>query len=689
MPNTIEALASKNYAIMRVERIRELGEMRRIELHNTREKLSENVEPDGPEPRELIPVGPPDVLDRAHDRMAECGLDIKKVEGAVGVEVVLTTSHAWWLTATEQMKQDWIDANIDWLNQKFGRALLSAKLHEDEKTPHIHAVALAAVCKIDGVRGPKPKTEEGWARRRAEEAKRKPCWRWNYRDLFGSDFDQLSLEQDRYHAAVAHLGLHRGERGQVISDMEIHDGVVVPATQLSRGKRSNGTDRPRRRITTKQYQAAARDDRKLAVEQRRRADQELEAAAAARCEAEQNASATAAARALAENIARVAEEDRLIASAEHSRAKQLRLNLEADIASKTREAEELTLAAEADRVAAKRIRNETEAATASVEADRERAAVDALLQARARRQAEDALAAAESDRITAAAELQRIDESRSLHERQAVLLARAADDRNGLDLRISGTSFAMKRSRMTEDERAATNKPWPSFLVAMARALAFALARLRQWEMQLAAQKEEVLAREKAATDKQSGLEHDRMAHEAQVAQHLSVVADLDRRRVKVEEDEARANAAVASAHKTLAAAQAAEANAKSALSSHTRWTRAVTALAPHPDWIEVDENARMRLHAAVEGTAPPELIATLSEAAPSWVISLVTQQKELAEARQRADERELQAAYATERLLDMIKEAGPVLTPTQQTVASDAAKIARNFGISRNDRSR
>lgn len=56
MPNTIETLASKNYAIMRVERIRELGEMRRIDQHNTREKLSENVEPDGPEPRELIPV---------------------------------------------------------------------------------------------------------------------------------------------------------------------------------------------------------------------------------------------------------------------------------------------------------------------------------------------------------------------------------------------------------------------------------------------------------------------------------------------------------------------------------------------------------------------------------------------------------------------------------------------------------
>lgn len=172
---------------MRVERIRDLSEMRRIEQHNTRAKPSENVEPGGPAPRELLPDAHPDTVAGARARMGELGLDLAKVKGAVGVEVILTTSHAWWATATDQMKQDWIDANLSWLAGKFGRALLSAKLHEDEKTPHIHTVALSAVSKVDNVRGPKPKTDEGWARRRAEEEKRKTRWRWNYRDLFGQD----------------------------------------------------------------------------------------------------------------------------------------------------------------------------------------------------------------------------------------------------------------------------------------------------------------------------------------------------------------------------------------------------------------------------------------------------------------------------------------------------------------------
>ena len=179
MPDTTPAQPGKNYAIMRVERIGTLSEMRRIEQHNTREKLSENIEPGGPAPRELLPDAHGDTVVGARERMTELQLDLGKVAGAVGVEMILTTSASWWDTATGQMKQDWVADNVTYLRDKFGRALLSAKLHEDEKTPHIHAVALAAVSKVDGVRGPKPKTEEAKERRREEQAKRTARWRWN------------------------------------------------------------------------------------------------------------------------------------------------------------------------------------------------------------------------------------------------------------------------------------------------------------------------------------------------------------------------------------------------------------------------------------------------------------------------------------------------------------------------------
>ncbi|MBR0551062.1 plasmid recombination protein [Stakelama marina] len=633
MSHSNETPAGKNYAIMRVERIYDLGEMRRVEQHNTRERLSENVEVGGPEPRELLADGPPDVLDRAHERMAECGLDLGAVNGAVGVEVVLTTSHAWWLTATEQVKEDWVDANMTWLATKFGRALLSAKLHEDEKTPHIHAVALAAVCKVDGVRGPKPKTEEGWARRREEEARRRPRWRWNYRDLFGKDNDQLSLEQDRYHEAVAHLGLERGERGQEIPDLEIADGVIVPAGRLSRGKRRDGTNRPRKRITTKQYQAGAREARALAAEQLKLANEDREAAAAARIEAEKNA------------------------------------------ASHAREMAELKAATEADRAAAERLRAELQAATKAAKDDEENAATNARAQAQARRRAEAELAAAEEDRAAAAAANRNFNERRALHAAQLALLAKAADDENGLDLRPGSETFVMRTARMTDDERAVNSKPWSPVLIAAARAIATALEQLRLLARRLTARETEVGQREEAVRNKELKLEQERSDHERQVA-------GLERRRVTIEADEARAEATAKAAAETLASARATEANADAALSAHRKWLKVITALERHSDWIEVEGDDRMRLLSDVKQSAQQELVATFDEPAPRWAVSLVRQRKGLVEALKRADERERQAAYATERLTDMIKDVDQALTPKQRTEIMNATRVARQLGV-------
>ena len=44
--------------------------------------------------------------------MAELQLELGKVTGAVGVEMYLGTSHAWWVTASEQMRRNWVAANV-------------------------------------------------------------------------------------------------------------------------------------------------------------------------------------------------------------------------------------------------------------------------------------------------------------------------------------------------------------------------------------------------------------------------------------------------------------------------------------------------------------------------------------------------------------------------------------------------
>lgn len=79
----------------------------------------------------------------------------------------------------------------------------------------------------------------------------------------------------------------------------------------------------------------------------------------------------------------------------------------------------------------------------------------------------------------------------------------------------------------------------------------------------------------------------------------------------------------------------------------------------------------------------------TLRESAPPWAVALAAQRLDLADARREAENRERHAAYAAERLTDMIDKAGPVLTPAQQAMATDATRIAGQFGAARDDLSR
>jgi hypothetical protein len=689
MSHSTEALSGKNYAIMRVERIGTLAEMRRIEQHNTREKLSENVEPDGPPPRELLPDAHADTVIGARERMVELQLDLGKVAGAVGVEMFLGTSPAWWYTASEQMKQGWIDANVSYLRDKFGRALLSAKLHEDEKTPHIHAVALAAVSKVDGVRGPKPKTDEGWARRRAEEAKRKSRWRWCYRDLFGQDFEQLSLEQDRYHTAVEHLGLARGERKREVTDVVMDNGRVVPAAKVSRGKRRDGSDRPRRRITTKQYQAETRNDRALAAEELRQATQDREAASAIRAAADADRRVAAEARKDAELSTQQAETERLAAAAIRADAERERLIQQAVISRERSELANLIAAAEEDRAAATRLRQDIEIAQTSAKQASEAAAADAAEAERARHEAETVRRAAHAERDAAASARREADERHALRTAQLELLARAADDENGLQLSPRNSSFTLRKSHLSDADRIVYERPWSSSLIAVARALAFALERLRSLALRLAKREQVVDEREAAAEARERQIMQDRSDFETERAAHSAAIADLELRRRAANEVEARAAERLALAESRVAAADRRHHDADARLARHDRWVRAMDALEANPAWLEIDAKGGLRLHPVTARVSPPELVATLQEPAPRWAVALAAKRLDVAEARGRADECERQAAYATDRLEEMIASVGSVLTSEQKAVVTEAKRIVQQFGNARDDHQR
>lgn len=735
MSDSTTPSVGKNYAIMRVERIREFGEMRRVEQHNTREKLSENVEAGGPEPRELLAAGPPNVLDRARERTAELGLDLADVQGAVGVEVILTTSHAWWVTATEEMKQGWMSANLGWLDGKFGQALLSAKLHEDEKTPHIHAVALAAVCKVDGVRGPKPKTEEGRARRQEEQAKRKPRWRWNYRDLFGQDFDHLSLEQDRYHAAVAHLGLERGERGQAVMDVEMDNGVVVPAARLLRGKRRDGTDRPRRRITTKQYQAESREDRAKAADLLIAAEQDRQDADAARKRAEAlELEATASA---AEAVSQQAEAERLTVAAADDRLAAAACRAEAD----------------EDRAAAAKSRAAADAASARASRDRDDAAV-----LRQRADDDGKLAALHLEHM-----LQNQEEATSERDAARELNAAAARDRAAAE--ADRAAAALERSTAEtkrvdlEDLTAEMNKARER----ATRDAADAAARLREAQMKVdvAEQERQALAAERqklendralesqqvellvAATEENSELgltirdgvpamnnaamsaeqlaTHTRPRSPAIAAIARALAKALDRLRMitarviereqivtsreeralareqafetqrkekldDLERREAEASRSSAEAQHAHAAAAETKRKADAMAALHGKWAIAMGELSDKPGCFDLDQTGKIVVKPDQRDAVSPRVVALLAGEQPVWAQRIAGHQLDMME---RDNEREAQADTLTHELGELIVRAGSVLTPMQQEVVDEAVALVWRRGIDPNDRGR
>ncbi len=56
------------------------------------------------------------------------------------IKFMLTASPGWFEKATKEQFEQWQEANVDWLKTKYGEAnLVSAVLHVDEQTPHIHA----------------------------------------------------------------------------------------------------------------------------------------------------------------------------------------------------------------------------------------------------------------------------------------------------------------------------------------------------------------------------------------------------------------------------------------------------------------------------------------------------------------------------------------------------------------------
>ncbi|MFR9538473.1 MAG: MobV family relaxase [Rikenellaceae bacterium] len=159
--------------------------------------------------KELIdfPDGVENRTQAIQHRLDTAGLTRKIANNQVrAVRVMLSGFHEDMTKIENERRLDeWCRDNLDWLNKTYGEDnVVSAVLHLDEKTPHIHATVVPIV------------TTERVRRKREENVKKtyrtkKPSARLCCDEVMGRS--RLEKYQDDYALAMAKYELKRGRRG--------------------------------------------------------------------------------------------------------------------------------------------------------------------------------------------------------------------------------------------------------------------------------------------------------------------------------------------------------------------------------------------------------------------------------------------------------------------------------------------
>jgi len=135
------------YAIIRIAKLTSQAHAHNATTHNYRQHEVSNTDPAAQHPnREYLNHDKTDYWTLAEARIAE--VVTRKVRGdqVRAVEVIMTGSPEGFIRdqdgrAVDYSKSKWAQDNLNFLKEKFGeKNVVSFTLHQDEKTPHVHAV---------------------------------------------------------------------------------------------------------------------------------------------------------------------------------------------------------------------------------------------------------------------------------------------------------------------------------------------------------------------------------------------------------------------------------------------------------------------------------------------------------------------------------------------------------------------
>ena len=179
--------------------------------HIERKTMPKNADPTRTHlNRELVefPDGVADRTEAISHRIRTAGIKRKITPDQVrAIRIVLPGTHEDMIRVQDEGRlNEWCDDNLQWLHRTFGKEnTVSAVLHMDEHTPHIHATVVPIVT-----------GERRKARKKQAEGKRIYRKKANAVRLCADDLltrERLVAYHDSYAKAMAKYGLQRGVRG--------------------------------------------------------------------------------------------------------------------------------------------------------------------------------------------------------------------------------------------------------------------------------------------------------------------------------------------------------------------------------------------------------------------------------------------------------------------------------------------
>ena len=195
--------------------------------------------------QELIDTTGKTLNELVNDRIEELGIKGIRKDANLVMEMVVSCSPEYFRPDDpdrakyyHQDKLDaWKDAVVESIKKEFGDNLISAKLHVDETTPHIHF----SILPIEQTQ--KKRRQSKQQKARGEEPEYYTAHSFNSKKLFNPEY--LRYLQEELPRAVKHLGIERGLKGSKAKHMksnEYRQIVEAANNDLDKTKRPSFND---------------------------------------------------------------------------------------------------------------------------------------------------------------------------------------------------------------------------------------------------------------------------------------------------------------------------------------------------------------------------------------------------------------------------------------------------------------